>query len=299
MRAGRIHLSSRRRGRAGVIALAITVAAAGACSVSQDQEVAIGQQNADQVNAQLPLVRDPGVTGYFERLGAHLARTTSRADLQWHFFVVNTSEANAFALPGGFVYVNRGLIELTRDEAELAGALAHEIGHVVERHAVRQMQSRQTANVGVTLVCTLTNVCTNDLGRVAIQVGGAAAFARYSRRDEAQADSDAVVITLRAGIDPEGVPALLERLLATRQARPNVVDGWFADHPLEESRIERTRVVIAELGALPPDLTDTSAAYRAMRERLAELPPAAPPRPRASPDAVPAPDGSQDPTQIP
>lgn len=271
---------------AGFVTTAV-LAVLAACSVSQDQEVAIGEQNAAQINAQLPIVNDPGINSYMTDLGRRIASRTSRSDLDWRFAVVNTDQVNAFALPGGFVYINRGLIESTRTEAELAGAIGHEIGHVVQRHSVKQMQSRQKANVGVSLVCTLVNVCDNGLAQAAINVGGTAVFARNSRKDEAQADSEAVVNVMRAGIDPRGVPELLTKLLQQRQEQPTAVEGWFADHPMEESRIAVTRQLIADI---PPatlgSLSENSPYYDAMKRRLRLLPAPPPVRSRgaATPD---------------
>ena len=135
--------------RSSILAALLLVLAS--CSVSQDQEVAIGRQNAEEINAQLPIVTDPVISGYIQELGESIARTTSRADLEWHFYVVNTRQVNAFALPGGYVYVNRGLIESANTLDELTGTLGHEIGHVIQRHSVKQMQSAQKANVGVAL----------------------------------------------------------------------------------------------------------------------------------------------------
>lgn len=255
------------------------------CSVSQDQEVATGEQEAAQVNAQLPIVHDSLVNAYINDLGNRMASRTSRSDLQWHFYVVNSAEANAFALPGGFVYVNRGLIDLTSNEAELAGAIGHEIGHVIERHSVKQSETQQGANFGIAAVCMLTNVCNSTLARAAIQVGGEAAFARNSRKDESQADSEAVVNTLRAGIDPRGVPALFERLLQTRQERPTVVEGWFADHPMEESRIQHSERLIETLDPSKlQGLEEDSPAYHAMKAELDALPAPVPVQSRNMPE---------------
>lgn len=254
-----------------------------ACTVSQDREVQIGEQNAQQMNAQLPLVQDPAINDYINALGNRMAQRTSRNDLAWHFYVVNAAEANAFALPGGFIYVNRGLIDLTSNEAELAGAIGHEIGHVIERHAIKQMRQQDGANVGVTAVCMLTNVCNSTVGRAAIQVGGSAVFARHSRHDEAQADSEAVVNTVRAGIDPRGVPALFERLLEARQRQPMLVEGWFADHPLEESRIQHSRSLIQSLSdAQLQGLETNSPEYDDMKARLNALGAPPPPRTRSA-----------------
>src|SRR6476469_1055556 len=215
------------------------------CAVSQDQEVQLGRQNAAEINAQLPIVTDPAVAGYIQDLGQSIASKTSRSDLEWHFYVVNTKQVNAFALPGGFVYVNRGLIESADKLDELTGTLGHEIGHVIQRHSVKQMQSAQKANVGVAVLCTLTNICHSGLGQAAVQVGGTALFARHSRLDELQADSEGVVNVTRAGYDPQGIPDLFSVLLKERQYQPTKVEGWFASHPLEEARIAKAKQQIA------------------------------------------------------
>jgi len=188
---GRAHRAAQRLTLLAVLGL--TTAVGIACGVSESDEVQLGRQNAQQVNAQLRLVQDPVVNEYVRELGLSIARTTPRADLDWRFFVIDSREVNAFALPGGFIYVNRGLIERAQHLDELAGALAHEIGHVVRRHSVSQMEKQNGANVAVGLGCTLTRLCNSDVARAAIQVGGAALFARYSRHDEAEADSEAVV----------------------------------------------------------------------------------------------------------
>src|SRR3981081_842614 len=133
-----------------VIGVAVTGSLV-ACGISQQQEVQMGQEYAQQINAQLPIVRDPEVNRYVNVLGDSIARLTSRRDLDWQFFVVDSKEVNAFAVPGGFVYVNRGLIERAAQMDELAGVLGHEIGHVVRRHTVKQMEKQQGANIGVTL----------------------------------------------------------------------------------------------------------------------------------------------------
>ncbi len=263
--------------------LAALVAVA-ACSVSQDQESAIGEQDAREINAQVPLVSDPAVNDYVTQLGDSIARHTSRSDLDWHFYIVNSHQVNAFSLPGGFVYVNRGLIESTDRLDELAGVLGHEIGHVIQRHSVKQMQSSQKIGIVATLACTLTNVCNSGLGQAAINVGGSALIAKHSRRDELQADSEAVVNVLHIGVDPEGIPALFQVLVEQRKFQPTVVDGWFASHPLEESRIQAAKRLIATLGAdQQGGLLQDTPNYHNFRERVKNLPE---PPPRASPDGT-------------
>ena len=249
-----------------------------ACEISPDEEVALGEQNAREINDVLPIVSDPFINQQINELGDSIARLTSRPDLDWHFYVVNSHQVNAFALPGGYIYVNRGLIENADRLDELAGVLGHEIGHVVQRHNVKQMQSSQKIGIVATLACTLTNICNSGLGQAAINIGGTAVIARHSRHDELQADSEAVENVLRAGIDPEGIPSLFEALIQKRRTQPSVVEGWFASHPLEESRVGRAKDLIGELGAdeLEGLLQDTPS-YQRFREAVVRLP--EPPRP--------------------
>jgi hypothetical protein len=167
-----------------MLAGAAAVLLAAACGVSEDQEVQLGRQNAEQINSQITLVRDPIVTNYVRDLGLSIARTTPRADLDWQFFVVNSREVNAFALPGGFIYVNRGLIERaaaarraggsarTRDRARGAPTLGAADGEADRR----QPRGRTGLHAH--------RLCNSDVAQAALQVGGAALFARYSRTDE-------------------------------------------------------------------------------------------------------------------
>ena len=209
----------------------------------------MGEQTAREVASQLPIVEDPYITSYINELGDTIASHTSRSDLAWHFYIVNSHQVNAFALPGGYIYVNRGLIESADRVDELAGVLGHEIGHVIQRHSVKQMQQQQKIGVVASLACTLTNICDNGLGQAAINIGGSAVISRYSRKDELEADSEAVENVLHVNIDPEGIPALFEVLMEQRKTQPSKVAGWFSTHPLEESRIQQARRLIATKGA--------------------------------------------------
>jgi len=244
-----------------------------ACDVSDNREIALGRANAEQIDVKLPLVTDSAVTAYVQALGADIASRTSRPDLPWHFTVVNSPEVNAFALPGGFVYVNRGLIERSDRMDELAGALGHEIGHVVRRHSVQQLKRTGGTRIGVALLCAVTDVCDSRAARVAIDVGGAAWLSHYSRAAEAEADSEAVANTTRADIDPEGIPALFRVLLAARQQQPGLVQTFFASHPLEEDRIAQTQRLIDRVDpAVERSLVRDDGQFQSMKRRLAELP---------------------------
>lgn len=248
---------------------------AGCASVSQQQEVQMGQQYAQQINQQLPIVRDPESNRYINVLGDSLARVTPRADLDWQFFIVDSPEVNAFAVPGGFIYVNRGLIERAQTMNEVAGVLGHEIGHVVRRHSIKQMEQQQKGQIGVTLVCVLTpNVCNNQVGATAINAAGGAIFARFSRQDEAEADEEGVVFTTRAGIDPRGIPSMFRILLDERAQRPAGVAAWFATHPLEESRIAATEAQIQRTvqPSVLSSLTRDTRNFHTFQARLRSLP---------------------------
>jgi predicted Zn-dependent protease len=250
-----------------------------ACGVSQQQEVQMGQQYAQEINAQLPIVQDPELNRYINVLGDSIARLTSRADLDWHFFIVDSKEVNAFAVPGGFVYINRGLIERSDNMSEVAGVLGHEIGHVVRRHTVKQMEKAQGANVGVTLACVLTSICNSQVAGAAINIAGGAVFARFSRQDEAEADAEGVNNVVKARISPEGMVTMFEKLLAERKARPAGVEAWFLTHPLEEDRIAAVRARIAQIprAQLAGLGTDTRN-FHTFKSRLQSLPPSPPPR---------------------
>ncbi len=264
-------LSCRRLAAAGA---AVTTLSLAGCDVSEEEELDLGRRTAAEVASQLPLVADPELTGYLNELGRSLAAQTDRPGLEWRFHLVNSPQINAFAVPGGYVYVNRGLIEQAATLREFAGVLGHEVAHVGLRHSADQLEDQRRTGLGVAVVCTLTGWCEGGTAQVAINVAGSAWFARHSRRDEAEADSAAVFILQRVGIDPEGVPLLFERLLQARAREPLTVESWFASHPLEEERIDASRALV---NAIPPadreGLIEDDAAYQEFRRRVAELPP--------------------------
>ncbi|PYP63413.1 MAG: hypothetical protein DMD26_14625 [Gemmatimonadetes bacterium] len=262
---------------AGFAALGLAVALGiSACGVSQQQEVQLGQQESAQIQQQLPLVQDAVINQYVNALGNQIASHTSRADLQWQFYVVNTDVVNAFALPGGIIYVNRGVLERADRMDELAGVMGHEIEHVVRRHSVKQMEQMQGANVGVALACTLTNICSNQAAATAINVGGTAIFAKFSRTDEVQADEGGFHNVMSAGISPNGMLTFFQKLLAEEQQSNNSnVSSWFADHPGTQDRIADIQRMLAQVSASQlRSLTTDTQAFQQMKRRVMSLPPA-------------------------
>ncbi len=269
-----------QRARA-LLARAASVAVLGAlaaCAVSQASEVQMGANYAGQIAQQLPLIKDPEALRYINALGNSLARVTDQRSLSWHFNIVDSKEVNAFAVPGGYIYVNRGLIERAQSMSQLAGVLGHEIGHVTLRHSIKQSQSAQGANAGVSLACILIKVCDNAVTASTINIVAGGVFAHYSRVDETEADHEGVSTTVKAGIDPHGVPQMLRILLEERKTNPGAVDAFFATHPLEEDRITTTD---AQIAAYPPrqleGLARDTKEFHAFRDRMAGLP--------ASPDS--------------
>lgn len=252
-----------------------SIALLGACSsISQQQEVQMGAQEAQQVSAQLPMLNDATINAYVNSLGRSIANTTSRADLRWQFGVVNTEVINAFALPGGYIYVNRGVLSKASNESELAGVLAHEIEHVVRRHSVKQMEQAQGANIGVALACSLTAVCNNQAAAAAIQIGGTAVFARFSRADEVQADDGGFDNVVRTGINPRGMLTFFQKLLAEEQSSggSSAASSWFQDHPGTQDRIADIQRMLNENAGRLTGLRNDSQAFQSMKRRLAQLP---------------------------
>jgi len=257
----------------------VTVAAAAllaACGVSTQQEVQMGQEEAQQVNAQLPMVQDAVIQNYVNQLGQRIAATTSRSDLNWQFQVVNSDVVNAFALPGGFVYINRGVLERADNMSEVAGVLGHEIEHVVRRHSVKQMEQAQGANVGVGILCALTGVCQSGVAQAAINIGGTAVFAKFSRTDEVQADEGGFNNLIRAGINPRGMLTLFQKLLAEEQQSGNSnVAAWFSDHPGTSDRIADIQRMLNQTPASTLNgLQTNDSGFATMKARLARLGPA-------------------------
>lgn len=257
-----------------MVLTAAMVAASASCAISTQSEVDLGNTYAAQIDTQLPIIRDAQVVRYMTALGNELAAVADTRGLVWHFTVVDSKDVNAFAVPGGWIYVNRGLIARTQTMNQLAGVIAHEIGHVTRRHTVQQMQQSEQANAGLIALCTLTSVCNSGVGQAAINVGGSALFAKFSRQDETEADNEGVRTTVKAGIDPRGIPQMFRILLSERQSNPSSLEGFFASHPLEEARITATTQQINTYSATQlRGLRVDSQGFQQMKRRLASLPP--------------------------
>ena len=276
-------MSVRRGGRApiGVRARAILAAALlpllGAC-VSEKQEQALGDQIAAQVNTQVPLLQDGPLTQYVNDLGRMLARYSERPDVPYRFYIVDTDGVNAFALPGGHIYVNRGLIQRTSNVSELAGVLAHEIGHVAARHGAktlqRQMRTRSMSGFLYKVILDREPI----LDQEALDIGGAVWSAAHSRNDEQEADKLAVGYLIEAGVDPRGMITLFNGFVKEEAAMPQgTVAQWFSTHPATVQRLKITSKEIRErVPSVKTQLATQVPSYDDFLRRLNELPPPPP-----------------------
>ena len=212
-------------------------------TMSPAREAQLGQQAAAQVEREIGLVRDPKLVGYVEAIGKRLAAESPRRDVPYHFAVADMAEANAFALPGGFVYVSRGLVTMANSEDELANVIGHEIGHVAARHAAQ----RDTRATSVGLLSVLGTVAAAALGGPEAgrmvgqfgQVAGAGLIASYSRDQERQADEVGQQISAAAGWDPAGMASFLYTLEREGQMRSGGVarqPGFLDSHPAAGER---------------------------------------------------------------
>ena len=199
--------------------------------ISEHDEIELGKDVAANLLGAAPLVNDPALQAYVNKVGKWIALQTSRPGLPWHFGVMDTDSVNAFATPGGYVFITRGMLLNMRDESELAGVLAHEISHVVAKHALNTM--RKDALVGMASEA----LSRNKPEYAKLVSAGTEIFARgLDKEDEFAADRMGVVLATRAGYDPYGLPAVLQTL-ASINPKDDAVALMFKTHPDSEKRL--------------------------------------------------------------
>ena len=249
--------------------LAAALLSAGGCALSQRDEIRIGDFYSRELDIRLPLVRDAELNRYLATLGDSIARVVDGRRLTWRFVLVASPEVNAFAIPGGYVYVTTGLVQRTTEMHQLAAVLSHEIAHVTRRHTAQNLERVDRARFGVTLACALTAACDGALMQAGIRLSGALLSARYDREDERQADEDAVRFVMRANIHPEGMVTVLGLLLEERRRQPDASTRWLATHPTENERIAHVKRTIAKVDSRTlASLTRDTPRYRAFHERI-------------------------------
>lgn len=226
--------------------------------ISQDQEVQMGQQGAQQVEQELGLVNDQALQNYVHQIGTALAAKSERPNLPWRFRVVEDPTPNAFALPGGFIYVTRGLLEYMNSEAELASVLGHEIGHVTAKHSVTQMSQQQLAQVALG-VGSIISPTVAQFGNIAAQ-GLGLLFLKYGRDDERQADDLGFRYALTQGYDVREMDDVFRSLQRIGEAsKQSPLPNWLATHPGEAERIQTISAKVAQVPAAQLATTRTGA----------------------------------------
>lgn len=233
-------------------------------STSADEEVRIGRQLAGDLLGAVPLAKDAKLQRYVNEVGRWVASQSDRPDLKWYFGVLDSADVNAFALPGGYVFVTRGLVELLSSEAELAGVLGHEIAHVMLQHHLKVL--KQSQMVGVASGVIGSQVGGRGLEGAAVQqlLGkGAEAVARgLDKSAEFEADRVGVVLATRAGYSPYGLPVALQKI-AQRNPRDASLALLFKTHPLPQERL-------AKLGDAMGDSFDRYADGAELAQRFKE-----------------------------
>lgn len=243
--------------------------AAGLNLYSLDREIALGKQLSIEIHKQARIVDDPIVSEYLNRLGQNLARHSDIA-FPVSFTVIESDEINAFTLPGGFVFVNTGLIKLSDNEAELASVLSHELGHAAARHATRQATRDQMIAAG-SLPLAVMGGWAGLAARQAATAAAPLALFHFSRAFETEADLLGIQYLWKAGYDPDASVDMFERVESTEKRLPGSVSKLFRTHPLTADRIEKTQKNIDELLPSRQDYVVNTSEYEDVRARLYSL----------------------------
>ena len=218
--------------------------------MSEAQEIQMGAQTHPEVLASFGAYDDPEWQAYIQDLGAKIAATSERPDLNWTFTVLDDPVVNAMALPGGYIYVNRGILAHFNSEAELVSVLGHEIGHVTARHSVEQMSRAQLAQLGLGVAAVASEEFRQYAG-LASQ-GLSVLFLKFGRDDENQSDSLGLRYMTRAGYDPHEMPKVFATLDSVTQSHGlRGTPEWLSTHPDPGNRIAN---IDARIGRLPPEL---------------------------------------------
>jgi predicted Zn-dependent protease len=237
---------------------------------SLEKEIALGRQLAQEVQRQAKLNTDPIITEYVNRVGQNLVRN-SDAKVPFTFQVIEADDLNAFALPGGYVFVNTGLIVMAEEEDEFAGAVAHEVAHVAARHMTRQATKSEIANIASIPLSVLLGGWAGVAARQGAGLVIPMTFLSFSRRDESEADYLGLQYMYAAGYDPNGAINIFERLQALSRRQPGRVSKLFSTHPMDEARIRNAQKEIQEILPARDSYVVTTSEYNDIRWRLLKM----------------------------
>src|SRR6516225_5934890 len=234
---------------------------------SLEKEIALGRQMAQEVQREAKINDDPILSEYVNRVGQNLVRN-SDAKVPFSFKVIEADDLNAFALPGGYVFVNTGLIVMAEEEDEFAGAVAHEIAHVAARHMTRQATKSQIANIATVPLSVLLGGWAGVAARQAAGLAIPMTFLSFSRKDESEADYLGLQYMYAAGYDPNGAISIFEKLQSLQRKKPGTISQIFSTHPMDADRIQKTEKEIGKILADKPEYVVNTSDYTEMRERL-------------------------------
>jgi len=242
---------------------------------SEQQEKAMGKQYSDELKTKLDLVQDSFVHSYINQIGQKLSQNSLRPDIGYEFQVVNTGEINAFALPGGYIYINRGLINTAGSESEVAGVIGHEIAHVVGRHSTNQM-SKQLLLTGLVMGAGIgVGAKSERWGEIISALGGvgvALTSMKFSRDHERQADRLGMATMVQSGYDPNGMISMFQRLNAESMKKGSSAMTFMSTHPLPAERVKNMEAEVRNQYASAASLTKTTRSFDMVKERMAAMP---------------------------
>src|ERR1039458_3607493 len=233
---------------------------------SLEKEMALGKQLAEEVQRQAKVVDDPLISEYINRIGQNLVRN-SDAKVPFTFQVIEGESPNAFALPGGYVFIYTALLEIADEEDELAAAMAHEIAHVAARHMTKQATKSQMVNLaGVPVGVILGGGIGGAVARQGAAAGLPAVFMHFTRQDEAEADYLGVQYLYAAGYDPNGAISIFEKLESLEKKQPGTVARIFSTHPMDAARIQKTEQEIDRILPARDEYVINTSEYVAIRQ---------------------------------
>jgi predicted Zn-dependent protease len=238
---------------------------------STEGEIKMGKQYADEIEKSTKLINDPVVTEYVNRIGQNIVKN-SDCKVPFTIKVIDTDEINAMALPGGFFYVNSGLILAADEEAELAGVMAHETAHVCAHHAAREMTRMNYAQLGSIPLIMMTGYSWTGYGIYeAVNIAIPMTFLMFSREFEAQADYLGVQYMYRAGYDPQAFVTFFEKIQNLQKQKPGAVAKAFSNHPQTPDRIQHTQEEIAKILPARDQYLVTTSEFDDVKARLARI----------------------------
>lgn len=232
--------------------------------ISTKQEVSLGKEFAQEIDSTNPISKDEILNSYVNQVGQKIAKISDRPDLKYHFSVIDTPIVNAFACPGGFIYIYTGLLNIMDNEAQLAGVIAHEISHIVARHGIKRLQKV----LGFQILLSIALGESSQLTQNAISAGVGILLQGYSRENEFEADEFGTYYMTNSGYNPEGMVQLLEKLKKLSKSDPKFFEKLLASHPPTDQRIKKVENQIRAFDPKVENLPFFADNYQKIKSRL-------------------------------